>query len=52
MYYKFKLSTSEDFRISSLCNGIEIVTPSLTGREKDNEYVLQKKIKEKYQFCD
>lgn len=21
-------------------------------REKDNEYVLQNKIKEKYQFCD
>lgn len=52
MYYKFKLATSKDFRISSLCNRIEIFTPILTGRKEDNEYVLQKKIKEKYQFCD
>jgi len=52
MYYKFKLSTSEDFRISSLRNGIEIFTAILTERKEDNEYVLEKKIKEKYQFCD
>lgn len=52
MYYKFKLSTLEDFSISGLYNRIEIFTLILTGREEHNEYALQKMIKEKYQFQD